>query len=136
MTRHTCRCARRWSVERELEIVNGKDSLVRNFDHGIYEFKVNIMPKWKGCVDKADRMSQMIQYAKRITWTEHYNTSYSGLKFELSLNSNRSKVFELWCIDDVVIKYTIRVILCKKNHVKRNTITHVIASSNLNWIWI
>ena len=52
---------------RELESVNGKDSSVRNFDYGIYEFKVNIMPIWKGCVDNADRMSHMIQYAKRIT---------------------------------------------------------------------
>ena len=64
----------------------------------------------------------------------YYNTCYSKLKFEL--NSNKSKVFELWCIDDVDIKYTIRVILCKKNHVKRNTTTQVIAGSILNWIWI
>ena len=57
----------------------------------------------------------------------YYNTCYSKLKFELNLNSNRSKVFELWGIDDVDIKYTIRVILCKKNHVKQNTTTQVIA---------
>ena len=80
------------------------------------------------CVGNADRMSHMIQYAKRITCDrKYYNTSYSKLEFELNLNSNGSKVFELWCIDEVDIKYTIRVIRCKKNHVKRNTITQVIA---------
>ena len=66
----------------------------------------------------------------------YYNTCYSKLKFELNLNSNISKVFELWCIDDVDIRYTIRVIPCKKNHVKQNTTTQVVASSNLNLISI
>ena len=63
---------------------------------------------------------------------KHYNTSYSKLKFELNLNSNRSKVFGSLCMDDVDTKYMIQVILCKKNHVKRSTITQVIAVQ----IWI
>ena len=68
LTRLTCRCARKWSVERELERVKrqkiiGKGLWLWTFLNSRW---ISCPHEW--CVNLIDNMSQMIRYATRITW--------------------------------------------------------------------